>query len=107
MSKAFTIILVINENVDLLKEEIPDGTASKGEKTQTDPVGCFIFHTISIKEPLGLIKLQRPNPSNSSDILSLLLDHGIIELRGCLKLPVTNQVILKEFVEIIFAHPGN
>jgi hypothetical protein len=43
------ILLVIGKDVDLLKEVKPDGGVCDGDDAQEGPVGCFIFHTFSIK----------------------------------------------------------
>jgi len=43
------LILVVDVGGDLLEEEVPDGCVCDGEEAQSRPVGCFIFHTISIK----------------------------------------------------------
>ena len=49
---------MIGKNIDLLDEVEPDGGVCDGEDAQGDPVGCFIFHTISIKPIEGNYKLK-------------------------------------------------
>ena len=49
-------ILAIDKNIDLLDEVEPDGSVCDGEDAQGDPMGCFIFHTISIRYFEGMVK---------------------------------------------------